>query len=509
MMDAGVFWLVYVSCKFDARRPPATPEDMGGLPILGIHNAGDGHMTLHSGVNNGTAGTDIVYGSANDFGLNPIPSLLGALDNQIPTLHGFGGNDIIFGDLFTTNPNTDTEPQSLFGDDGNDWLFGDTVDFSYAPLLAAFPGLAHINITLADGSVVDITGDTNFLNKAYGKTDDLHGGNGDDHLFGGGSFDFLYGDAGNDVLNGGSGGDDMQGGLGNDTYYVDNVNDKANEISGGGIDIVYTSVTYSIDKFTSSTAYLVENITALAGSGAIALTGNVLANTINGAVDLSANTLIGLGGNDVYVVGSGDQITEALGAAGGNDRVTGNMSLNLASYGNVENISLGGVAGWSGVGNAVANSIIGNIGNNVLSGLGGNDVMSGGVGADTLNGGLGNDTLTGGAGNDTFIFNAALNALTNKDTITDFSAAASGNNDVIRLENSGIFTTLTVTGALNVAFFKANATGVATDANDHIIYNTTTGALSYDSNGNAAGGVTQFATLTAHPAISAADFFVI
>jgi Ca2+-binding RTX toxin-like protein len=484
------------------------PEEMGELYFLGFQFAGDGHMTLHSGVSNGTAGNDIVYGSANDFGINPIPANVGALDNGIPTLHGFGGNDIMFGDLFTTNPNTDTEPQSLYGDDGNDWLFGDTVNFSYAPLLAAFPGLAHINITLADGSVVDITGNTNFLTTLLGKTDDLHGGNGDDHLFGGGSFDFLYGDAGNDFLNGGTGGDDMQGGLGNDTYYVDNVNDKASEISGGGIDIVYTSVTYSIDKFVGTNAYLVENITALAGSGAIALSGNVLANTINGAVDLSANRLTGLGGNDVYVVGSGDTIVEVLGVAGGSDRVTGNMSLNLASYANVENISLGGVAGWSGVGNAVANSIIGNIGNNVLSGLGGNDSIYGGVGADTLYGGLGNDVLTGGAGNDTFVFNTALSATLNRDTITDFSASAAGNNDTMKLENA-IFTTLGAAGALNAAFFKANATGVATDANDHIIYNTTTGALSYDSNGNVAGGVTQFATLTAHPAITAADFFVI
>ncbi|MGO4835376.1 calcium-binding protein, partial [Rhizobiaceae sp. 2RAB30] len=44
---------------------------------------------------------------------------------------------------------------------------------------------------------------------------------------------------------------------------------------------------------------------------------------------------------------------------------------------------------------------------------------------------------------------------------------------------------------------------------DRIIYNTTTGALIYDSNGNAAGGAVHFATLAGHPAITAADFVVI
>ena len=49
----------------------------------------------------------------------------------------------------------------------------------------------------------------------------------------------------------------------------------------------------------------------------------------------------------------------------------------------------------------------------------------------------------------------------------------------------------------------------AHDADDHIIYNKATGALSYDSNGNLAGGVTQLATLTNKPMLQANDFLVI
>ncbi len=42
--------------------------------------------------------------------------------------------------------------------------------------------------------------------------------------------------------------------------------------------------------------------------------------------------------------------------------------------------------------------------------------------------------------------------------------------------------------------------------NDHPVYNTTIGALSYDTNGNGVGGFTQFALLNGAPSISATDF---
>ena len=61
--------------------------------------------------------------------------------------------------------------------------------------------------------------------------------------------------------------------------------------------------------------------------------------------------------------------------------------------------------------------------------------------------------------------------------------------------------------ALNPAFFFAGA--AAHDANDHIIYNSSTGVLFYDSNGNLAGGATVIATLTNKPLLTAGDFGVI
>jgi Ca2+-binding RTX toxin-like protein len=129
--------------------------------------------------------------------------------------------------------------------------------------------------------------------------------------------------------------------------------------------------------------------------------------------------------------------------------------------------------------------------NDVLTGDGLANELRGLAGSDVLAGGAGNDVLVGGIGNDQFVFHTALNASTNVDTIADFNVA----NDTIQLENA-IFTAIAGTGTLTAAQFAANATGTAQDAGDRIVYETDTGNLFYDSNGSAAGGSVQFATLS-------------
>ncbi len=67
-----------------------------------------------------------------------------------------------------------------------------------------------------------------------------------------------------------------------------------------------------------------------------------------------------------------------------------------------------------------------------------------------------------------------------------------GQGDRFELENS-VFTALTTTGVLNANAFVVGT--AATSATSRIIYNSTNGTLTYDSNGNAAGGTTVFAQL--------------
>ncbi len=234
--------------------------------------------------------------------------------------------------------------------------------------------------------------------------------------------------------------------------------------------------------------------------------GNAANNTIrtnggNDTIDGGAgiDEMFGGAGNDTYTVGSsGDLVDEASFGGAGTDKVLSTITFNLTESatvrGSVENLTLIGTSAINGIGNSLANSIIGNVAVNIINGGGGND---------SLNGLAGNDTLAGGIGIDSFVFSTALSATTNVDRITDFSVA----DDTIRLEN-GIFTALTTAGVLASTAFTANASGIALDASDRIIYETDTGNIFYDSNGNAAGGSVLFAKVGINFGLTANDFVI-
>ena len=101
------------------------------------------------------------------------------------------------------------------------------------------------------------------------------------------------------------------------------------------------------------------------------------------------------------------------------------------------------------------------------------------------------------------MFKTNLGAGANFDKITDFDPA----NDLFHLDNA-VFTGL-VNGALAASAFAANLSGVATDALDRIIYETDTGDLFFDVDGNGAAGRVRFAQITAGLPLTAADFLVI
>ena len=140
----------------------------------------------------------------------------------------------------------------------------------------------------------------------------------------------------------------------------------------------------------------------------------------------------------------------------------------------------------------------------VANGGGGNDKIFGKGGKDTISGGQGRDTLQGGSGKDQFLFDSKLSAK-NHDAITDFAHDV----DVIALDDA-------IFGAIGAslkgkAFYAKKGAVEAHDANDRIIYDTKTGKLYYDADGNAEGGqdAIHFATLTTKPAIDAGDFFIV
>ena len=104
------------------------------------------------------------------------------------------------------------------------------------------------------------------------------------------------------------------------------------------------------------------------------------------------------------------------------------------------------------------------------------------------------------------MFRNSLSAASNIDRITDFSVV----DDRIQLEN-GVFKAFVSTGAISAANLRAGAgVSAATDANDHLLYNATTGALYYDADGSgSASAAIQFATLGTGLALTASDFLIV
>lgn len=129
-----------------------------------------------------------------------------------------------------------------------------------------------------------------------------------------------------------------------------------------------------------------------------------------------------------------------------------------------------------------------------LNGTNGNDTIYGLGGDDFIDGGDGHDTLSGGADKD--IFSLDYLYISNSiDIITDFTVA----DDKIILLAAELTSQLGRYDVLSADIFKANTTGTATDSDDRILYNTTTGDLSYDSDGNGTGAAQVFATLSNIP----------
>ena len=152
-----------------------------------------------------------------------------------------------------------------------------------------------------------------------------------------------------------------------------------------------------------------------------------------------------------------------------------------------------------GVGN---DSILGSGGSDAINGNNGDDTIGGGGGSDTINGGAGNDALTGNKGFNTFVFDSALDEATNVDTITDFKPGG----DAIDLALK-VFSALSKKGVLKAKEFAIGTH--ATDADQRIIYDDTTGATYYDADGNGGDAQVQFATLSTGLAMSNTDFFVV
>ncbi|WP_114946231.1 hypothetical protein [Microvirga calopogonii] len=140
-------------------------------------------------------------------------------------------------------------------------------------------------------------------------------------------------------------------------------------------------------------------------------------------------------------------------------------------------------------------------GSEKLTGTSAAETIFGYRGNDTISGKGGADVLLGGKGSDTFVFDTKPSGKTAAATIVDFRPGE----DVISLEN-GVFGKLKV-GTLSSTNFVAGTK--ALDANDHVIYDSRSGGLFYDSDGNGAATAVHVATISNHARLTAADILVI
>jgi Ca2+-binding RTX toxin-like protein len=436
--------------------------------------------------------------------------------DQDDTIRGFGGSDLLLGfdgnDLIDGGVGADI---MVGGNGHDDYVVDNAGDVIAEGVGGGFDTVrASVSYTLAANLERLLLSGGPAINGTGNELDnDIVGNNADNELSGLDGNDTLRGRGGDDVLTGGLGTDTMQGDEGNDIYNVDNFGDVVIEFGGQGYDTVRSSVSYTLSAN-------VERL-LLTGGPAIDGTGNELDNMIVG--NDAANTLSGLAGNDslrgrdgndvlngglgadtmqgdeghdsYFIDNAGDVVIEA--ASQGFDTVRSSISYTLTD--NVERLLLTGGPSTDGTGNGLDNEIVGNNAANVLNGLGGGDTLRGRNGTDTLNGGLGNDILEGGLHSDTFVFDTILGPA-NIDTIADFETAL----DIVELD-AAIFSGLSA-GTLDADAFNS---GGPLDSDDRIVYDTTSGALYYDPDGDGAAAATQFATLSNLAAIANTDFLVV
>jgi Ca2+-binding RTX toxin-like protein len=412
---------------------------------------------------------------------------------SIENLTGSVANDVLTGNAAANRLNGLDGVDELHGGGGDDWISGgfagdlidggsgaDTADYGFATQDV----FVQLGMNGAEGRAnadqSSLFG--NMFEDILQSIENVSGSQFNDTIYGNELANELFGMGGNDYIVSGRGGDFIDGGSGLDAVdYGDSAAGITIALDGsagiGGtaagdrlFNVEVIEATNFVDVLTGNAA---DNV--LEGRG-----GN---DTLNGGA--GADTLVGGFDSDTYIVdNTGDRITENGGQ--GIDTVLTSVTYTLTAGADVETLATTDDAGTVAInltGNANGNIVVGNNGNNVIAG------------------GDGNDELTGRGGQDHFVFNTALNVVSNVDEITDFNVA----DDTIHLENL-VFTSL-ANGPLAAGQFVIGTT--AQDGNDRIIYNSSTGALLYDSDGVGGTAAIRFAQLSAGLALTNQDFLVV
>jgi Ca2+-binding RTX toxin-like protein len=413
-----------------------------------ILTGGAGTDTMIGGAGNDTYqiatgdGSDVITEGANAGTDTVLSSISFTIANNIENLTLTGSDPINGTGNSAANKITGNSADNILtGGQGVDTLSGGAGNDTY--LIAATGDSTDVITELVGGGTDTVSASSTFSIVSFDNVENLTL-TGLTNINGTGNTlaNTIIGNSGNNRLDGGTGNDTLNGGAGNDTYGVDSLLDSI--VDSGGIDTIESSISLDLTNYAT-----IENLTFL-GITSIDGTGNLLANKITGnsgnnklTGGAGIDTLLGGAGNDTYQIASGDEndvVTEGVNA--GTDTVSSSISFSIASFANVENLTLTGSTAFEATGNPLANTITGNASNN------------------RLNGGLGIDTLIGGAGNDTYVVD------TDADTIIEGTNAG-----IDTIESSATFSLAALTNIENLTL-----TGeIAIDGTGNVLGNVITG----------------------------------
>ena len=264
------------------------------------------------------SGNDTINVSATNYDGNWSANIDGGDGND--TITGGTGRDLLYGGAGNDSLKGGDNYDELYGGDGDDTLDaglssniadgGDGTDLLKVDYSTVTNG--GFSQTTPNGNNGQVSAGGNYVNYSNIERFDITGTQFAETLLGDTLSDRLAGGGGNDILNGGDGTDTLIGGTGDDTYIVDTTTDTITESATQGLDLVQSSVTFSLANIAN-----VENL-ILTGSDNLGGTGNSINNNLKG--NSGNNTLVGNAGNDLLEGGTGN---DSLNGGDGIDRLLG------------------------------------------------------------------------------------------------------------------------------------------------------------------------------------------
>lgn len=317
---------------------------------------------------------------------------------------------------------------------------------------------------------------------------------GDDTVYGNGGNDLLIGHGGADYLDGGEGNDIFViGGFGSGTQGTTSKADDGNKewiatgpkhdviIGGDGVDTL--RITTGIGANTKANGTVVLNNDNFKSMEVVQVGGTV------GRLNVEDTALQLL--NDHYYFRANGTVSDLSNTLGNNGGTINNVVVDASGV---------TTNGLRFEGNADQQTFIGTSKADVFVGNGGNDTLTGNGGADKFVFGKVYEQIVTGSSTTVQTYTNTAFDLTGVDTITDFTRGT----DKLELH----LDQYSQLAGFNSSMLRVNSSGTAQDANDYLVYNTTTKTLSYDADGNGAGAAVNIAVLTGVNTLSTSDFII-